>query len=185
MTSVIILAGGGSTRMGRPKSLLPLEGRTLLGAHLASYRGLVDDMVVVGGAEMDRLEPVCGAHGARLVENRDWSTTMPIESLRIGVSEICGERCVVTPVDTVPVHSDDLRALLACSSSAVLTHQGKPGHPVLIGSSALNQFRSGAAVSSLRDLLFGATPVESAYSSVLLNFNRPLDWQNWANRDER
>lgn len=51
--SAIILAGGKSSRMGRPKALLPFDGEPLI-AHIArALRGLFDDLVVVAAAEQE------------------------------------------------------------------------------------------------------------------------------------
>ena len=166
--------------MGRPKALLNLNnGRTLLGAHLQAYRGLIGDLVVVGGAEFKRLGPDCSSAGATLLSNPDWQSTMPIDSLRLGVNHISGVRCLVTPVDTVPVSGEDLERLLACESAAVLAHGGKPGHPVLLGPEELRRLGEEGWNGTLRDLLHGAQRVESQRSSIRLNLNRPEDWEHW------
>ena len=50
--SVVVLAAGGSRRLGRPKQLLDFRGATLLDATLATARAAGADQVVValGGA---------------------------------------------------------------------------------------------------------------------------------------
>ncbi|TMD13435.1 MAG: molybdenum cofactor guanylyltransferase [Chloroflexi bacterium] len=50
-TSLVILAGGLSRRMGRDKSALPVAGSTLLGHLVARLRATVDEVLVAGGAE--------------------------------------------------------------------------------------------------------------------------------------
>ena len=166
--------------MGHPKALLNLNnGQTLLSAHLQAYRGFVEELVVVGGAELNRLGPDCSSAGATLLSNPHWQSTMPIDSLRIGVNHISGMRCVVTPVDTVPVSAEDLERLLNCESAAVLSHEGKPGHPVLLGSKELRRLGEQGWDGTLRDLLGGAQRVESQRSSIRLNINRPEDWERW------
>ena len=52
MTSVAgaVLAGGASTRMGRPKAFIEIDGRTLLDRAVAAMHGAdIDDVIVVGG----------------------------------------------------------------------------------------------------------------------------------------
>jgi molybdenum cofactor cytidylyltransferase len=72
----IVLAAGKSTRMGRPKAMLPLEGgdtfltrivRTFLDAE-------VDDVVVVVGADAGVIVDALDASGlpARFVENTEF-----------------------------------------------------------------------------------------------------------------
>ena len=180
MSSVIVLAAGGSSRMGRPKALLNLNNKqTLLAAHLEAYRDFVEELVVVGGAELERLRPDCRSSGATLLNNRDWQSTMPIDSLRIGVSHVSESRCLVTPVDTVPVSTEDLERLLSCESAAVLAFDGKPGHPVLLGSEELRRLRDDDWEGTLQDLLVSAERVESQRSSICMNLNRPEDWERW------
>src|SRR4051812_13866540 len=57
--SAIILAGGRSRRMGRPKAWLPLGGVPLLTAVVARVRPLVADVIVV--AARDQELPACDA----------------------------------------------------------------------------------------------------------------------------
>jgi len=62
--SVIVMAGGRSSRMGKDKALLPLGGRTLLEHILARVEPLSDDLVVAArGVERFRGFP------ARMVED--------------------------------------------------------------------------------------------------------------------
>ena len=100
----VILAAGGSSRMGRPKALLEWGGRTILQAHLEMYASEGLELVVVGGAEWERLLPVCRSFGASAVRNKRWSSTFPVDSLRLAL-EFQSEgwsRCLVTPVDSPP-----------------------------------------------------------------------------------
>ena len=49
----LILCGGRSSRMGRPKALLPWAGATMLEHVAATLRRVVDELVVVGAAELE------------------------------------------------------------------------------------------------------------------------------------
>lgn len=71
----LVLAAGGSRRLGRPKQLLPYRGTTLLGATLARAAGLGFDqlLVTVGGAAEEVLDQVDLA-GAEVVVNRAFTT---------------------------------------------------------------------------------------------------------------
>lgn len=48
MTIGIVLAGGSSSRMGKPKSDLPFEGRTFLDRVASALVAVTDDVLVVG-----------------------------------------------------------------------------------------------------------------------------------------
>jgi molybdenum cofactor cytidylyltransferase len=69
--SGLVLAAGASTRLGRPKQLLPFRGTTLLGwvlARVAAADSLDELIVVVGGAAADVRSRV-DLGRARIVEN--------------------------------------------------------------------------------------------------------------------
>ncbi len=51
-----IMVGGASTRMGRPKQLLPWQGQTLLDTVVQALQPLVDDLVISGAG---RVPPSC------------------------------------------------------------------------------------------------------------------------------
>lgn len=62
----LILAGGGSTRMGRPKESLPFQGDTLLGRTAAALAAACDPVVVVardGSQTLPPLPPGCDVAG--------------------------------------------------------------------------------------------------------------------------
>ncbi len=82
----IILAAGASTRMGEPKQLLPLAGRPLLlravDAALASSAWPV---VVVLGANAERIRPLLARLPVLVAENPAWSEGMA-SSIRTGIA---------------------------------------------------------------------------------------------------
>jgi len=179
VASAVVLAAGSSSRMGQPKALLRLGSQTLLEAHLAVLTSKCADVVVVGGALRQPLEEVCGAFGVRFVHNPAWATTMPIDSLRCAISINLSGPCVVTPVDTPPVGTDDLSLLLEAGGPAVLGYKGQRGHPVVLGEDQLRQLREEAVPPHLGFLMEGARVLESESADCLLNFNHPEDWQAW------
>jgi molybdenum cofactor cytidylyltransferase len=74
---IIILSAGNSSRLGRPKQLLPYRGRTLV-AHVigeALAAGL-RPVAVVTGAYRPEVEEALKEEPVVLVYNRDWETGM-------------------------------------------------------------------------------------------------------------
>ena len=82
---IVLLAAGGSVRMGRPKQLLPFQGTTLLrhAAQLALETGS-RPVVVVVGAEAEACEQQIEDLPVAAVRNEHWSRGMG-SSLRIGI----------------------------------------------------------------------------------------------------
>jgi molybdenum cofactor cytidylyltransferase len=69
----LVLAAGGSSRLGRPKQTLPYNGTTLLGHVLGSARACgFDQLVVAIGGAADDVRAKVDLSGAELVENREY-----------------------------------------------------------------------------------------------------------------
>jgi molybdenum cofactor cytidylyltransferase len=81
--AAVILAAGGSTRMGQPKALLPVGGVSLLRRAVAAAAGC-DPVVVVLGAVADRVRPELDGLAVTAVENPDWDQG-PGTSIRVGL----------------------------------------------------------------------------------------------------
>lgn len=130
----ILLAAGEGSRLGRPKALVELGGRTLAERGVALLRdGGADPVLVVTGAV-----PVSLA-GVRTVDNPDWRTGMG-SSLTAGLRALvavddCGA-AVVALADQPLVGAAAVRRLIAAyrdgASVAVAAYDGKPRNPVLI-----------------------------------------------------
>jgi molybdenum cofactor cytidylyltransferase len=71
-TDIIILAAGASTRLGRPKQLLPWQGKTLLQHAVQSALAITTQPVVVTGANADQLVAGLIQHQVQVVFNPEW-----------------------------------------------------------------------------------------------------------------
>lgn len=82
----IILAAGASSRMGQPKQLLPLAGRPLLGRTVeAALASAAWPVVVVLGADAEKIRPILARHPILIAENPAWAEGMA-SSLRTGIA---------------------------------------------------------------------------------------------------
>jgi molybdenum cofactor cytidylyltransferase len=86
--AAILLAAGASTRMGRPKQLLPFRGRSLLvhAAETAIASGC-HPIIVVLGAYLDRIRGDLETLPVHVAENPDWETGMG-SSVRTGIQSL-------------------------------------------------------------------------------------------------
>jgi molybdopterin-guanine dinucleotide biosynthesis protein A len=106
--SGIVIAGGRSRRMGRPKAALPLGGTSMLeyvGARLAP---LVHELVIVAAAEQEVSTPSMTA--ARVVRDR-LRDEGPLPALALGLGAITTPWAIVLGCDTPFVRRAVLRLL--------------------------------------------------------------------------
>ena len=69
----LVLAAGGSSRLGRPKQLLPFGGATLLDHTIATARACeLDQLLVAVGGSADKVRERVNLTGADVVVNPDY-----------------------------------------------------------------------------------------------------------------
>jgi nicotine blue oxidoreductase len=142
----ILLAAGEGARLGQPKALVELGGRTLAERGVALLRdGGADPVLVVTGAVPVSLP------GVRTVDNPDWRTGMGSslaaglralgtgDGAAVGGGAAVGDGCgaaVVALADQPLVGAEAVRRLIAAflngASVAVAAYDGQPRNPVLI-----------------------------------------------------
>lgn len=84
----ILLAAGGSTRLGRPKQLLQYEGKTLLRrAAEAITESICDPVIAVLGAEKEDAGAEIADLPVRICFNQEWPLGMS-SSIKLGVKEL-------------------------------------------------------------------------------------------------
>jgi CTP:molybdopterin cytidylyltransferase MocA len=146
----IVLAAGASSRMGRPKMLLPLGGGTLLcTVAQALLDGGLGRVVVVLGHEADHVRRVAGLpQDGRLevVVNEDWPSGMA-SSLRRGLQACAAADAAVVALGDQPgITAERVRRIVSAwrpGVSLVLpVHGGRAGHPVLFGRPLFEELRS-------------------------------------------
>ena len=142
----ILLAAGGGSRLGRPKALVEIGGRTLAarGAGLLRAGGADPIIVVTGAAPVD-------LPAVTLVTNPDWRTGMG-SSLVVGLTAVrdrpppgpddpdSADGCdavVIALADQPLVGAEAVRRLIAAHAAgatvAVAAYDGRARNPVLIG----------------------------------------------------
>ena len=168
----IVLAGGKSSRMGRPKALLPIGSsgetfldrvtRTLLDAGL-------DDVIVVVGADAAAIR--AGARtqsGVRIVDNPDYEQGQ-LTSLLAGLRALDTSRAtavLMTLIDVPLVSAATVRTLIAAQrerGAPVVrpVSNGRHGHPVIFGRALFAELQAA-------DPAHGAKPVVRAHAADML-----------------
>lgn len=116
LTGIIVLAAGGSTRMGRPKQLLQFQGKTLIRRATETAMAVGGPVVVVTGANAELVAAEVGDLRIQIVENARWTKGMG-SSIRVGVSALTAARpdlnaLLITLCDQVQVSPATLERLI-------------------------------------------------------------------------
>lgn len=86
--AVIILAAGSSSRLGRPKQLLPYNGKSLLeNAVDVANDSIAEPVIVVLGANAEKLEKEIIEKKVHIEENKEWQEGMA-SSVRCGITAL-------------------------------------------------------------------------------------------------
>jgi len=110
-TSAVVLCGGMSSRMGRPKALLPWRGQPMVGHVADVLLQVVDEVVVVTSAELG-LDAVDFDKRVRLTIDRE-PRRGPLAGIRDGLAAMRGDRAFVSGTDVPHLAPAFVRALLA------------------------------------------------------------------------
>jgi len=133
--SAVVLAAGAGSRFGGGKLLAGFGGRPLIEAVLDNLREApVDEVIVVVGAEAERLREVCERYGVRIVENEEWERGQST-SVLLGLRACAGDAGVILLGDQPFIGAGAVGRLVAAFAEgakiAVATYEGKRRNPVL------------------------------------------------------
>jgi molybdenum cofactor cytidylyltransferase len=184
MISAIVLAAGKSERMGRPKALLPLRGKTFLENILAAISSSpVEETCVVVGHHRDEIERHVEPP-ARIIFNPDYEQGM-ITSLQAGIRSLPSRTsgALLFLVDHPLVDSETIALLVrkvGADRIVLPTFEGRRGHPVLFGSAILQEIL-GLSASQGANIVVHKDPdriVEVSVNSpgILVDVDTPEDF---------
>jgi molybdenum cofactor guanylyltransferase len=109
--SAIVLAGGQSSRMGRPKAAIEIGGRTIIGRMVAELRRVTDDIVVVAAPESAAASRFAIPSGVRIVRD-DREYQGPVLALARGLDAASRDAAFACSCD-LPLLDGRLAAALA------------------------------------------------------------------------
>ena len=159
----IILAAGGSSRLGKPKQLLQFEGKTLLRrAADAMIASLCNPVVVVLGAESEKTAAAIAGLPVHVCFNDDWETGMG-SSIRKGINEmlrvapnisavvimLCDQPLITTE------NINELAAKFAATQNSIIAsrYNGVSGVPALFSSEMFDALSQIEGDKGARDLI--------------------------------
>jgi molybdenum cofactor cytidylyltransferase len=177
----LVLAAGGSRRLGRPKQLLPFGDSTLLGHTVATARDCeFDQLIVALGGSADDVRAVVDLSGAELVVNEDYGEGCSSSiAAAIGAVDERAEALVLLLGDQPGVTPATVRALIAARGDAELAvcrYDDGRGHPFAFARSAFHELGALHGDKAVWKLLDRRG---DAVSEVAIAGPIPLDVDTW------
>ena len=156
--SALLLAAGGSTRLGRPKQILNIGGVPLV-RHVAQLLLATrpEHLVVVTGGAEATIKPTLAGLDVVLVQNEDWQTGMA-SSLRCGYQALTGSSLplLITGTDQPCLTEQHLHSLLEQDAGGkdVIMSYGEDGQgiPVLLSPTTQQRIQDLQGDTGLRQL---------------------------------
>lgn len=183
LCGLILLAAGGSRRMGRAKQLLPVQGQPLVRyvAKQALHASAIAPVVVVLGAEAERIVPSLAGLALKIAVNARWREGQG-ESLRVGMAAALTEApeldaVIVALADQPslpPGHLDALVATYRAGGCSIVASQvgAERVPPVLFGAQHFPRLQTLAGDTGARTLV---REFASETAVVSLSTNIDLD----------
>src|SRR5882672_3412543 len=146
--SAVVLAAGMSRRMGTPKQLLRMEGKTILERTLENVRNsAVDEIILVLGFAADAVEKEISTEGIKVVRNDEYQQGMGT-SLRAGLAAVGpkASAALIVLADQPLVRAHTLNQLIECHQSSqsqiiIPIYKGFRGNPVLLDRSVFPELK--------------------------------------------
>lgn len=144
MIAAIVLSAGESSRMGKPKALLRIRGKTFIEQIISAFRATkVGEIIVVLGHNAEELKPKIDPLSVTVVLNPDYrkgqlsSLIAAIQRLQAESAKVDGVlvHLVDHPFVNPAVINDMIDRFYKSNRLIVIpTYKGKRGHPVLLSS---------------------------------------------------
>jgi molybdenum cofactor cytidylyltransferase len=194
MIPAVVLAAGASRRMGHPKALLQLGGRTFVGAIVdtLTMAGVTDIFVIVRDDTRDAIAAALpDRSGVRLVVNTH-AEEGQLSSLVTGLDTADApgvSGVLVTLVDVPLVTPATVRTLIAragSSASPILraVHRGRHGHPVIYRREVFAALRAADPAVGAKAVMrsVGVEDIDVDDPGILQDFDTPEDYRSLLTR---
>lgn len=175
----VVLAAGGSTRLGQPKALVRVNGKSLL--------SLAVDQLIQSGCHpvyvvtrFDLSLAVMAEAPSALVVINQRPERGRTQSLQLALKAAYAERgrwprhAVVAPVDRPGWRPEVVQQLLKSPMSSTPFHDGRGGHPVSLDQEAMKAVVGAPGDAPLKDIVkFERLPINGPWFG--LNIDTPAD----------
>jgi CTP:molybdopterin cytidylyltransferase MocA len=196
LLAAVILSAGASSRMGRPKALLPYREGTFL-EHLiqVTRHSRIGVTRVVLGAGAEEIRTLAKLDASLVVVNPSWEQGQ-LSSISAGIRSLEGietEGIVLCPVDHPLVSARLVGELVAQfylnhKSIVLPIYNGRRGHPVIFASVLYGELLAAPADKGARAVVWAHSAdvleVPTDEEGVVLNLNDPDMLRHVTGKDE-
>ena len=186
----VVLAAGESSRMGRPKALLEIEGTTFIHRIIAIHRAAkIERVIVVLGAHEAEIRDALTNEHVEIIVNARWREGR-LGSLIAGITaaeEKLVDAIVMHPVDHPCVKASTIVALcdaFANTGAKIVrpVYQSKHGHPVLFASDTFVELRAASPEQGAREVVHrhagDCVDVAVDDDGVMMNIDTPEQYEH-------
>jgi molybdenum cofactor cytidylyltransferase len=185
LLAAVILSAGASSRMGRPKALLPYRESTFL-EHLVQItrHPRVGVTRVVLGAGAEQIRTIAKIDSSAVVLNSDWEQGQ-LSSICAGIRSLEGldtDGIILCPVDhplvSATLVSDLIGQFYSSDKPIVLpTYNGRRGHPAIFANALYGELLAAPSDKGARAVVWAHAAdvheVPTDEEGVILNINDP------------
>jgi molybdenum cofactor cytidylyltransferase len=185
LLAALILSAGASSRMGRPKALLPYREGTFL-QHLidVTRHPKIGVTRIVLGSGAEKIAEAAKLDPSEVVLNQDWEQGQ-LSSICAGVRSLLGlgtDGMILCPVDHPLVSAGLVADLIEHFYKdrrpiVIPTYNGKRGHPVIFSSAIYAELLAAPAEKGARAVVWAhqaeILEVPTDEEGIILNLNDP------------
>ena len=183
MAEGLVIAAGLSSRMGRNKLLLDLDGQTVIKRCVASVASFCERTIVVTGHMREEVTFALSCMPKIIFVHNQHYTDGMFSSVRAGLDAVTADRCVFLPGDCPLVDPAVIERLLSEEGDILVPrHEGKAGHPVVFSRKAIDEIINDASLMTLRDYVQAsrAKYVDVDCKGILMDLDTEGDYRSAA-----
>ena len=188
--AIIILAAGSSSRLGRPKQLLEINGKTLLQKAIETALKISKNVIVVLGGNEKLIRPTISDFPIQIVLNENWEEGMS-SSIRSGMESftwknINGTLIMLSDQPFVNVLLlEKLITVFEEKKSLIVSseYEGKLGVPAIFDSSLFEKLKKLKGQKGAKALImnYANQVARVAFEKGKIDIDTEEDWENFNN----